>query len=63
MELGIGGETERVKDHTISTDDASWEVGKGRDMGRDMLAGQMKVPHQPLPPSEPFYVGGDSDSD
>ena len=43
MELGLAGETERVQGYALP-EDSAWEVGKGRDLAREMLLGFTKSP-------------------
>jgi len=58
LELGIGGDTERVKSHLCNKGDSAWEAGSGRDQVRALLAGQLKA-LQPSTASErePFLTG------
>jgi hypothetical protein len=57
LELGVGGDTERVKSHLSNKDESAWEAGTGRDQVRAMLARHLKV-MQPSTASErePFLV-------
>ena len=57
QELGISGDTDRVKGYSCSKDEPAWEIGKGRDIAREML-GSKKIPSQGS-----FSVGNNSDSD
>lgn len=59
LDLGLSGETERVQGNFRAQDD-TWEVGKGRDMARELLGSRSKkeVKH-----SQVFHLGSESDSD
>ncbi|CAA7264817.1 unnamed protein product [Cyclocybe aegerita] len=61
LELGLTGDTERVQGYTYNREEPAWEIGKGKDMAREMLLGaQKKAPHS----RDPFYISNsDSDSD
>ena len=37
--LGIAGDTERVKANTYPADEDAWEHGRGRDVARELLLG------------------------
>lgn len=64
LELGLGGNTERVTSHhSYSRDMKAWETGKGRDIARQMLAGPAKPPHSQRQSHEQFFIGKGSDSD
>jgi len=64
LELGLGGNTERVTSHHYhSRDMPTWETGKGRDVARQMLAGPAKPPHSQRQSHEQFFIGKGSDSD
>ncbi|KAI0354666.1 hypothetical protein OH77DRAFT_1404565 [Trametes cingulata] len=39
-ELGLGGDTERVKANTYPADEDPWEHGRGRDVARELLLGR-----------------------
>jgi hypothetical protein len=41
LQLGLGGETERVQGFKLP-DGSAWEVGKGRDLAREMLSRSTK---------------------
>ena len=58
QELGISGDTDRVKGHSYPKEEPAWEIGKGRDIAREMLASKKKTPSQGS-----FYIGDDSDSE
>lgn len=58
QELGISGDTERVKGHSYPKDEPAWEIGKGRDVARELLGPKKKTPSQGS-----FYIGDDSESD
>ncbi|KAI0673835.1 hypothetical protein C8Q78DRAFT_1019283 [Trametes maxima] len=40
LELGLAGDTERVKANMYPADEDPWEHGKGRDVARELLLGQ-----------------------
>jgi len=42
FELGLAGETERVHGFKV-LEDSVWEVGKGKDLAREMLSGSTKL--------------------
>ncbi|KAF8204014.1 hypothetical protein BJ912DRAFT_223169 [Pholiota molesta] len=42
LELGIGGDTELVKGYSYTKEDPAWEIGKGKDLAREMLVGARK---------------------
>uniref|UniRef100_A0A8H7Y9U1 Uncharacterized protein n=1 Tax=Psilocybe cubensis TaxID=181762 RepID=A0A8H7Y9U1_PSICU len=58
LEMGLGGETERVQANTYPREESGWEVGKGRDMARELLLGSKEKKKS----RESFYIN-DSDSD
>jgi len=58
QELGISGDTDRVKGHSYTKDEPAWEIGKGRDVAREILLGSEKKTR-----GGSFYIGNDSDSD
>ena len=39
VEMGIHGDTDRVKSNTAAEDDNAWELGKGRAVARELLRG------------------------
>lgn len=41
LQLGLGGETERVQGFMVP-EASAWEIGKGKDLAREMLLGSMK---------------------
>jgi len=44
LQLGLAGETERVQGYKApEQEDTGWEVGKGKDYAREMLAGSTKL--------------------
>jgi len=45
MELGLAGETDRVRGFKVQ-ENSAWEAGKGRDLARGMLLGFNKSPSQ-----------------
>jgi len=45
MELGLSGETERVRGFVVQ-ENSAWDVGKGRDFAREMLLGFTESPSQ-----------------
>ncbi|KAG1749748.1 uncharacterized protein EDB91DRAFT_762911 [Suillus paluster] len=47
QELGITGETERVKLNRYPVDQDAWELGKGRDIARQLLGGTVRRPQSP----------------
>jgi len=57
IELGLGGDTERVRGQPYK-DESAWQAGTGRERVRTMLAGQLNV-SQPSIASErePFLIG------
>jgi len=57
--LGISGDTDRVKGHSYTKDEPAWEIGKGRDIAREILHGSKKKKSS----EGSFYIGNDSDSD
>jgi hypothetical protein len=59
QELGISGDTDRVKSHSYTKDEPAWEIGKGKDIAREILLGSKKK----IPSEGSFYIGNDSDSD
>lgn len=59
LELGLSGQTERVQGN-IRGQEATWEVGKGRDMARELLGSRPKKTGRN---SQIFHVGSESDSD
>jgi len=60
LEMGLAGDTELVKGHLYMKEEPAWEIGKGKDLAREMLVGAKK---NPPPPREPFFIGDDYDSD
>ena len=58
QELGISGDTDRVTGHSYPKEEPAWEIGKGRDVAREMLGSTKKIPSHGS-----FYIGNDSDSD
>ncbi|KAG1889467.1 hypothetical protein F4604DRAFT_1712496 [Suillus subluteus] len=47
QELGIAGDTERVKVNRYPVDQDAWEYGKGRDIARQLLGGTARPPQSP----------------
>lgn len=47
QELGIAGDTERVKANRYPVDQDAWEYGKGRDVARQLLGGTTRRPQSP----------------
>ena len=39
VQLGIAGDTERVKANMYPADEDAWELGRGRDVARELLLG------------------------
>jgi len=64
LEMGLAGSTERVQSYGYTKEEPPWEMGKGKDMAREMLLGRAlhKKTPSPTPPRSPFYIN-DSDSD
>lgn len=60
LEMGLAGDTELVKGHSYMKEEPAWEIGKGKDLAREMLVGAKK---NPPPPREPFFIGDEYDSD
>jgi len=63
LELGLGGDTERVTSHFYSREVPAWETGKGRDIAKQMLAGPAEIPHAQRQSHEQFFIGKGSDSE
>lgn len=61
LELGLAGDTDRVKGYSYTKDAPAWEIGKGKDMAREMLMSSNK-PKPQQAHREPFYIN-DSDSE
>lgn len=47
QELGIAGDTERVKANRYPVDQDAWEYGKGRDVARQLLGSTTRRPQSP----------------
>jgi hypothetical protein len=47
QELGIAGDTERVKANRYPVDQDAWEHGKGRDVARQLLGSTARRPQSP----------------
>lgn len=47
QELGIAGDTERVKVNRYPVDQDTWEHGKGRDVARQLLGSTARRPQSP----------------
>jgi hypothetical protein len=47
QELGIAGDTERVKANRYPVDQDAWEYGKGRDVARQLLGSTARRPQSP----------------
>lgn len=47
QELGIAGDTERVKLNRYAGDQNAWEYGKGRDIARQLLGGRAQRNQSP----------------
>ncbi|KAG2160006.1 uncharacterized protein EDB93DRAFT_1112928 [Suillus bovinus] len=47
QELGIAGDTERVKANRYPVDQDAWECGKGRDVARQLLGNTARRPRSP----------------
>lgn len=64
LEMGLAGSTERVQSYGYTKEEPPWEMGKGKDMAREMLLGgaRHKKAPSPSPARSPFYIN-DSDSD
>ncbi|KAF5313146.1 hypothetical protein D9619_002640 [Psilocybe cf. subviscida] len=64
LEMGLAGSTERVQSYGYTKEEPPWEMGKGKDMAREMLLGgaQHRKSRSSSPPRSPFYIH-DSDSD
>jgi hypothetical protein len=64
LEMGLAGSTERVQSYGYTKEEPPWEMGKGKDMAREMLLGgaQQKKSRPASPLRSPFYIN-DSDSD
>lgn len=54
LEMGLAGETERVKANSYTREESVWEIGKGRDMARELLMGSQDKKKA----REPFYING-----
>jgi len=64
QQLGLQGDTDRVKAQTYPPQDDGWELGKGRDVARSLLGGNGRRDS----PRRAFQIGdedadADSDSD
>lgn len=59
LEMGLGGETDRVRGSSYLRDEPAWETGKGRDMAREMLLGSHRKKSSPEQSS--VNVGSDDD--
>lgn len=57
LELGISGDTERVRGNNYPQDEAAWEHGKGRDVARALLGASDRRDSQ----RHPFHIGDDDD--
>ncbi|KAF9486479.1 copper transporter [Pholiota conissans] len=61
LELGLGGDTELVKGYSYTKEEPAWEIGKGKDLAREILQGSRK---SSSPTHQPFLINDDdSDSD
>ncbi len=60
LEMGLTGDTELVKGYSYMKEEPAWEIGKGKDLAREMLIGVKK---NPTPPRETFFIGDEYDSD
>ena len=60
LEMGLTGDTELVKGYSYTKEEPAWEIGKGKDLAREMLVGAKK---KPTPPREPFFIGDEYNSD
>ncbi|KAF8971668.1 copper transporter [Flammula alnicola] len=58
LEMGLAGDTELVKGYSYTKEEPAWEIGKGKDLAREMLLGAKKKSL----PREPFFIDDDSDS-
>jgi len=61
LELGLGGDTERVKGYLINKEESAWQAGTGRNQVRAMLAAQLKHPSTDLTEREPLLTGTNED--
>ncbi|KAG7452221.1 uncharacterized protein BT62DRAFT_290160 [Guyanagaster necrorhizus] len=61
FEMGIGGNTERMRGNMYTEEATTWEMGKGRE-GARALMGQPRVRGEPQRQSS-FHVGSLSDSE
>jgi len=62
LELGLAGETDRVQAYARLNGSPAWEIGKGRDIAREMLRGH-STQHKRTSHDTLFYADDDeSDS-
>ncbi|KAF8910083.1 copper transporter [Gymnopilus junonius] len=59
LEMGIAGETERVRAFSYLHAEPQWEIGKGKDLAREMLLGS----HTKKSSHEHFHINSGSYSD
>lgn len=60
IELGLGGDTERVKSFNRG-DDPAWQTGTGRNKARELMMGQGTIKNPDK--KDPFFAEDESDSD
>ncbi|KAG1810173.1 uncharacterized protein HD556DRAFT_1318506 [Suillus plorans] len=58
QELGIAGDTERVKANRYPVDQDAWEYGKGRDVARQLLGSTARRPRSPQDHPMPHISDG-----
>jgi len=60
LEMGIGGDTERVKGTHLPSDPEAWQQGRGRDFARELFSAAAR---SYSPEHEPFRIDDDQENE